>query len=101
MQKPLAVAVLLFTASAADARAFDLEAFCGRALSAAQSLFRPSPNDREIIAAPYDLDRKMALTAARHRPYAGDYATPLTRERHCAVGRVKRSETRHVRRQLA
>jgi hypothetical protein len=65
MQKPLAVAVLLFIASAADARAFDLEAFCERALSMAQSLFRPCPNDREIIPAPYDLDRKMALTPPR------------------------------------
>jgi hypothetical protein len=67
MRKGLVGAALLLSASATDARAdaMDMENLYRRALSAAQSLFRPGRPDREIIPAPQDLDRKMALTPPR------------------------------------
>ena len=67
MRKLVVAAIGLFAISATDARAdaMDIEDLYRRALSAAQSLFRPGRPDREIIPAPQDLDRKMALMPPR------------------------------------
>ena len=68
MGKLVVAAVGLFaTISTTDAHAdaMDIEDLYRTALSAAQSLFRPGRPDREIIPAPLDLDRKMALTPPR------------------------------------
>jgi hypothetical protein len=67
MGKATVVGLLLFAASAAEARAFDLQDFYGQAVSAAQSLFRPGKTDRDVIPAPPDLDAKMALVPPHDR----------------------------------
>jgi hypothetical protein len=67
MRKLVFATVWLLALSTTDARAdaMDVEDLYRRALSAAQSLFRPGRPDREIIPAPQDLDREMALTPPR------------------------------------
>jgi hypothetical protein len=67
MRKLVVAAVSLLALSATDARAdaMDLQDLYWRALSAAQSLFRPGRPGRDIIPAPPDLDRKMALMPPR------------------------------------
>ena len=67
MGKVLIAAVLLFAASVPDVRAdpSDLRDWYAKALAAAQSLLRPHPPGAEVIAAPQDLDRKMALVPPR------------------------------------
>ena len=71
MRKLVVAAVSLLALSATDARAdaMDLQDLYRRALSAAQSLFRPDRPDRDIIPAPRDLDRKMALVPPRDRSH--------------------------------
>ena len=67
IRKLVFATVWLLVASATEARAdaMDMEDLYRRALSAAQSLFRPGGPDRDIIPAPQDLDRKMALMPPR------------------------------------
>jgi hypothetical protein len=67
MRKATVLGLLLFAVSVTEARAFDLQDFYGQAVSAAQSLFRPSKTDRDIIPAPPDLDAKMALVPPHDR----------------------------------
>jgi hypothetical protein len=67
MRKLVVAAVWLLALSATEAGAdtVDMEDLYRRTLSAAQSLFRPGRPDREIIPAPQDLDREMALIPPR------------------------------------
>ncbi|HEX6441526.1 MAG TPA: hypothetical protein VF007_05015 [Stellaceae bacterium] len=63
MRKLLLPALLVFAASAsAHAEAPDWQDWYRRAIAAAKSLLQPRRPDREVIAAPTDLDRRMALT---------------------------------------
>ena len=66
MRGLLLSAALVFVISAsAHAEAPDWRDWYRQALSAAQSLVQPRRPDRDVIAAPTDLDRKMALTPPR------------------------------------
>jgi hypothetical protein len=63
MRKALIGAGLLLAITAPNAGAdpIDLQGWYRRALSAAQSIWRPHRPDREVIAPPEDLDGKMVL----------------------------------------
>ena len=69
MRKALAVSILLAAAPASEARAFDIDKLYDQALSAARSLVPPGRHDRDIIPAPRDLDRKMALVPPHDRSH--------------------------------
>ena len=69
MRKLLLPAALIFAASAsAHAEAPDWRDWYRKALSAAQSLVQPRRPDRDVIAAPHDLDRRMALVPPASGP---------------------------------
>ena len=73
MRKLLLPAALVFAASAsAHAETPDWHDWYRRAISAAKSLVQPLPPDRDVIAAPRDLDRQMALV-----PPASDPRMPV------------------------
>ena len=66
MRKLLGSAALMFVISGnAHAEAADWQDWYRKALSAAQSLVQPRRPEHDVIAAPTDLDRKMALTPPR------------------------------------
>ena len=54
--------LLLAASTAGHAEAPDWQDWYRRAITAAKSLVQRPPPDRDVIAAPTDLDRKMALT---------------------------------------
>jgi hypothetical protein len=67
MRKALIPAVLILAASASSgcAASLDLEDCYRKVQSLAQSLFGAHPPDRDIIAAPPNVDRQMALVPPR------------------------------------
>ena len=67
MRKALIPAALVLAASASSGRAasLDIEDWYGRVQALAQSLFGAHRPDREVIAAPQDFDRQMALVPPR------------------------------------
>lgn len=78
MRKALIPALLLLTGSTTELRAdpLDLQDWYRQAVSAAQSLLRPRQPDREVIAAPQDLDRQMALVPPRDGSRMPVFAPP-------------------------
>ena len=76
------IAAAVLAASSAEAGAGsldlqrDLQAWYRQALTAAESIWRTHPRDREVIAPPEDIDGKMALA-----PPAAGPRMPIIRPR--------------------
>lgn len=57
----VAIALVAVAGARAEAKPLDVHDLYRKAEALVQSLLKPAPADREVIEAPGDIDRKMAL----------------------------------------